>query len=745
MNNLFAHEQPIPDDFVGRKGALRDLSDWLTSRGSTFVIHAMGGMGKSTLARVWAERVVARFGEQEQREQGPPSVFWWSFYEGDAGFRNFLASFSSWISGADPAQKNTPEDEFGIVTQLLTTQPCLLVLDGFERELRAFAPGVSADRPPGSNECTDPLAAEFLRFLSTGVLKSHVLLTSRVVPAELGTRSDYVTLFALEGLSDGEVVEFFRVNGIRGSDEEIIAISARYGHHPLALQLLAGRLRAAGSAEIGDVREWDIVSDPKTSHIFSYATQDLKHGESSMLRLLCASPDNLSLDFAESLAKQKNDFNEQLHDLERRGLTRLSDGVIVIHPLVRVFVNENFNVGPSEHQRIANALLRSALKPGSSLYDDLRVSLRLTYHLSRSNDLIRALFHLQRCFEGLYYFAAEYEDIIDATDGFFLEGLFDERLPNVFAQTYVLTVRANCFEKLGEFDIARGVFEEVLKRDYIGENPLNIGITSTNLGRTYMWLGEIRQARETFDSIPESSLAEPQIKMRVFLFGGLLRAMIGDATGREEALEATQFFDLQNASLETAQSVQALAVSFAYLAETLLELDDLDGAMKHAKLAVSAAAASGSKRELARSEVVLAACTARLQRTSDTLIRDVDKALILTRATRQPELETKALLIKSDLLLASGDSLGARRVALETLRKSVRMGLQLHKVESHLQLARLDGLSNRQEDAAFHLSKAMEALGADPEFAVKRLIVMADHVSREVNALGRNIRESGVV
>ena len=487
MKSLFAQAHPIPDVFVGREEVINKLTKWLSSDCSTLVLYAIGGMGKSTLARVWSEQVAQWQQASGEDEQGRPPVFWWSFYEQDAGFRKFLSRLAEWLQDWEPEKEVLPVLNLEKIFERLKERSYLLVLDGFERELRAFAPVAQLDRETRSNDCTDPLAAEFLRLLSSEHMPSHVLLTSRVVPVELGSTSDHVMLHALEGLSDHAVVEFFQAKRINGSDHRLIAVSARFGHHPLALQLLAGRINAAGLSGIEAARDWDVMPmlRSRTTHILYHATRDLPVDEASLLRLLCASPDNLHYPLVERAAQHYSNLSLTLQKLEQRGLVSISSNLIAIHPIVRIYVVQELHVGSDDHSHIAEAILNEDTIMDVAVRD-CNVALRLTYHLSRARKYGAALTALKYCVNSKYYFDADYGSVMDATDGFFngidSEGALGKAF-KIVDQTYLLSIRANCFEKLGNYKEAELIQIKTLALDRKGGNSGNIGITSLNLSR----------------------------------------------------------------------------------------------------------------------------------------------------------------------------------------------------------------------------------------------------------------------
>jgi hypothetical protein len=117
------------------------LTDWVVKPESQVYtarilnIVAIGGMGKSALTWKW-------FNEIAPQEMRPlAGRMWWSFYESDATFENFVTRALAYVMRrplAEVEQLSAPDRE----SQLLLTldrEPFLVVLDGLERLLIAYA------------------------------------------------------------------------------------------------------------------------------------------------------------------------------------------------------------------------------------------------------------------------------------------------------------------------------------------------------------------------------------------------------------------------------------------------------------------------------------------------------------------------------------------------------------------------------------------------------------------------------
>ena len=126
---------------VGRRPELNLLTDWVAKpdsdvyRARILNVVAIGGLGKSALTWKW-------FNDIAPQEMNPlAGRMWWSFYESDATFENFVTRALSYVTGRklnEVQQIPAPERE----TQLLAAldrERFLIVLDGLERILVAYA------------------------------------------------------------------------------------------------------------------------------------------------------------------------------------------------------------------------------------------------------------------------------------------------------------------------------------------------------------------------------------------------------------------------------------------------------------------------------------------------------------------------------------------------------------------------------------------------------------------------------
>ncbi len=127
----FAHHYGDNPSFTGRLVERKMLSDWLKDNQNVlFILRAFGGFGKSALAWYWLHNDVS----PKQFKK----VVWWSFYEGDASFDNFLSDTLEYL-GIKDVKTMTARQQVSVLLGQLQDADILLVLDGFERTLRAFS------------------------------------------------------------------------------------------------------------------------------------------------------------------------------------------------------------------------------------------------------------------------------------------------------------------------------------------------------------------------------------------------------------------------------------------------------------------------------------------------------------------------------------------------------------------------------------------------------------------------------
>lgn len=375
-------------DLVGRNKELNLLTDWVAKPdsgvyGSTiFNVVAIGGMGKSALTWKW-------FNDIAPQEMKPlAGRMWWSFYESDATFENFVIRALAYVTktSMEEIEKNTKPGERE--EQLLATldhEPFLIVLDGLERILNAYArmdanrladddldeaaanyvagtlglPESAAQSFVGQHilrKTTDPRAGNFLRKLAR-VRASRILVSTRLYPADLQTVTGAPfpgsAAYFLFGLNDDDAINLWRTLGVTGTREELLQLFHSFESHPLLIQALASEVAYYPPAR-GDFDHWrqakpdfnpfGMPLKQAQSHVLAFALRGLDGDARDVLHKIAAFRMPATYDTLAALlvgdAKTFADENAliaSLSELEDRGLlgrdTRANR--YDLHPLVR--------------------------------------------------------------------------------------------------------------------------------------------------------------------------------------------------------------------------------------------------------------------------------------------------------------------------------------------------------------------------------------------------------------------------
>jgi tetratricopeptide (TPR) repeat protein len=318
-------------DVVGRQVELNLLTDWVTTNklvpGDTriFNLVAIGGMGKSALTWKWFNDIAPN---ELPKLAGR---MWWSFYESDAHWDNFIIRALAYVSGLsekEVREMKSPEREDQL-WQILDRQPFLLVLDGLERILLAYARMDAAqmldddlDQETAHEErmfaglpediretylqkhrvrqCIDANAGRFLRRL-TAIGASRILVSTRLYPAELQTitAQPWRACFPvfLGGLSDDDAINLWREFGVTGSRDQLLKIFNAFGNYPLLIRALAGEIAeykpSPGNfdqwiAENPDFNPGDLDLKNAKTHVLEYALRGLPDEHRKVLHTIAA-------------------------------------------------------------------------------------------------------------------------------------------------------------------------------------------------------------------------------------------------------------------------------------------------------------------------------------------------------------------------------------------------------------------------------------------------------------------------
>lgn len=214
---------------LGREPELATLQQWvIADRCRVVTLVGLGGIGKSSLTLIFAQRVLAEFEVVLFRslQNGPPLA---------AVLDHTILTVSN--QQAIPPESIT--DKIALLVQLLRERRCLLILDNFESLMQ---PGELT----GTYRTGYAEYGTLLQALSEREHYSCLMLTSREKPSELGrweSRQGPVRTLLLTGLADEACRYILALKDIVASPEDVHTLRHLYGGNPLALNLVSAPIR----------------------------------------------------------------------------------------------------------------------------------------------------------------------------------------------------------------------------------------------------------------------------------------------------------------------------------------------------------------------------------------------------------------------------------------------------------------------------------------------------------------------
>jgi hypothetical protein len=239
------------DLLFGRRDEMTLLDEaWKNDDTNVVVLKAAGGVGKSTLMRVWTKSL------EQDNYRGAKRVFAWSFYSQGTNERvtsadEFIAEALTWFGDPDPTA-GSPWDKGERLARLVAEQPTLLLLDGME-PLQSHVPEENgALKDPGLQMLVRGLARENpgLCVISTREIVGD-LADSRFAASVIHEDLEHVSLTAGRAL--------MRVRGVSGDDDALESAVDQFDRHALAINLLASYLM---EFENGDISRVPDITSP---------------------------------------------------------------------------------------------------------------------------------------------------------------------------------------------------------------------------------------------------------------------------------------------------------------------------------------------------------------------------------------------------------------------------------------------------------------------------------------------------
>jgi 3',5'-cyclic AMP phosphodiesterase CpdA/Tfp pilus assembly protein PilF len=583
----FAHSYPLQMNFTGRTAERHMLSNWLKDdKRPILALVAIGGMGKSALSWYWIQNDVSY--------DSVDGILWWSFYEGDSSFPRFLEETLIYISSktVDPVSLPSNYDKVRALVNLLRKKRILLILDGFERQLCAYA-SLSAvyqsdeiiGETTDARACVDPNASKLLLDLAAGPTQAKVLITTRLMVRDLedrvgdplaGCRKE-----ELKSLHLHDALTFMRAQGVtKGTRAEIITVCKSYGSHPLSLRLLSG-LIARDKRNPGDIAAapcHDVHDDlvARQHHVLEGAYNALDDNLRLLLSRMAAFRNSMNYDALAIINEFDNEskFDEALDELLERGLVFFDTqhNRYDLHPITRAYAYDRLSDPEGTHARLRK-YFENIPSPGDEhvqTVDDIEMVIELYHHSVHAGFLEPAASLLTlRLRNVLYFKLATYSKYAELC----LEFLNAVQSGARARKSDILEIQNRLgvsYQKMGLLHRAINELKQVNQASY-KYNMTNLHYrTSNNIAQIERDLGELRHAQNDF-------------KQAI-----ILAREVGDRIEVGRTLQEFGLFEIITGEYESAISTLAQANkvqyapqhnrAFAYLALSYLRIGDLQEA-----------------------------------------------------------------------------------------------------------------------------------------------------------------------
>jgi tetratricopeptide (TPR) repeat protein len=762
---------------IGRQDELNLLTDWVLGKTlwvsetqrvsilSILSIVAIGGMGKSALTWKW-------FNDVAPQEMKPlAGRMWWSFYESDATFENFVIRALAYVTrrSREETQKISPPEREEQLLAALDREPFLLALDGLERILVAYARMDAAhlqdsqvENSTSLRKTADPRAGRFLRKLAQ-VKSSRILVSSRLYPAELETEAGDPIPGSLRhnigGLTDEDAVELWRAFGVTGSRDELLPIFDRFDRHPLLIQALAGEVKRFHRAP-GDFQAWRKANprfDPTQcrrvqeamGHVLEYALRGVSASSQHVLHTVAAFRMPAAYDtlVAVLMGNDKAFPNERLldaalTDLEDRGLLGWDKRAnrYDLHPIVRnvvwgglgesarhgvfVVLHVHFDSLPKiDDWEQVNSL--QDLTPAIELYNTL-------IGLGRYDDAARLFY--DRLEKATLYRLSASRQCVELLEALFPDGI--EQLPRLSDpawQGFTLNELALAYVLSGQPGRAAPLFRRYIA---ISESRNDQKETSTGLGNLSCALRLAGQLREADLAVRRALVIGRQRNDRFreaasLYWLGLALAARGVAPESESALQ-------RSLRLLVAQShTQGEGLTNAYLAQRALWLGDPAAARPLADRAWELAHVQRVERDFIRAARLQGEAALKTLETSKASYADerLHHALTRARAVNDVEDELPAFVALAELRRRQGDLPAARELLDDVWESAERGPYPPFAADAYNVLAQIERDAGNLAAAVDAATKAYRLAWCDGEpFAYHWGLVAARKHLRELGA-----------
>jgi transcriptional regulator with XRE-family HTH domain/tetratricopeptide (TPR) repeat protein len=746
----FAHPYALQQNFVGRTYERTMLTKWLTQEVQpVLTLVAFGGMGKSALSWNWLQQDVMCLPESTR----PVGVLWWSFYEHEASFVAFLNHALTYVSGGNLNARTIQSlyEKTHTLINLLQQQRCLLILDGFERELRGYTnhthtlqeDALSADTYNSFRVCADLYAGNFLRWLAAGPSKSKVLLNTRLFPRELDglvgcQRAD------LSALDDEDAVNFCCAQGVQGTRTEILKVCRAYGNHPLALRLLTG-LVMYDSDQPGDIAvaaEYSPLPEmvQREHHILALAYNALHPQLQQLLSRIAAFRSKADFKMVKVISPYEGggELKRALLELIERGFIFFNRGQALfdLHPIIRQYMYAKL-----QHKQEIHAVLANYFRPDSAIHlsengteapkkigalravsvasgigsveniESLTPVIEWYHHCIRAGHFDPAFdIYYQYLAYPLHHSLGAYPIIIELLQAFLDNEAALSRLESQ-RQSWVLDALANAYSASGYPERAVQLLNDSIQIDRVLGEKERLAAALWNLAVQQQVLGQLsaseQSLQECLATCKESTDTFDEAKANQYF------ALLRSYQGLFE--EASQHLQRALSLFREIGAVAQEGAVWAYQALCSLHAGKVPDALVAVRLARELAEVRHYERDIIRAEWLLGLTSIRLARMQgERAAEDLQQAewhlreaLKRCRQIDMVDYEADLLLAWAHLHHAKGEKQQARACTMEALAIANRSDFRVLRADVHNFLALLELEADNRRGAISHAESAL--------------------------------------